>query len=173
MFTSPVQVAFSKGGKPAGSTIVPLALPSESVVTLLLNAEGELPATPVKRRSGLTQRLISLPSRNTEIVVFGFILLTTNLIGTLLAKNCTAEETLFPLTVLDWTPLATSLFCGLILEELLTAAAVTEEIAASLFSPPSELIDVKDGEEPTQFTMNELCKEEKLSFTSTFAKKIL
>ena len=105
--------------------MIPLALPSLSVVILPLNADGELPAIPVNRRSGLTHLLMFLPSRNTEISVFGFSLLTTNLIGTLLAKNCSAVDTLLPLVILLCTPLPTSLFCGLIFEVLPTEAALT------------------------------------------------
>ena len=108
--TSPVQVAFSSGGKPAGTTISPLALPYSSVVISPLNADKELPAIPVNLKSGFTQRLISLPSKKTYIFVLGFILLMTYLTGILLAKNAKEVETKLSPTVLVGTPFPTSLF---------------------------------------------------------------
>ncbi|WP_223618656.1 hypothetical protein, partial [Acinetobacter baumannii] len=104
---------------------------------------------------------MSLPSRNAEIFVFGFSLPITNLIGFVLAKNCSAVETTFSPTVLVLTPLPISLFCGLIFEELPTDAALTPAFAWVVLSSPSELIVVKDGEDPTQLTMKESCKLEK------------
>jgi hypothetical protein len=74
-------------------------LPFSSVVTEPLNADKEFPAIPVNLRSGFTHLLMFLPSKNIEILVFGFNLLTTNLIGTLLAKNCSAVDTELPRTV--------------------------------------------------------------------------
>ena len=49
--TSPVQVAFSDGGRPAGTTISPLALPYSSVVISPLNADKELPEIPLNLKS--------------------------------------------------------------------------------------------------------------------------
>ena len=107
---SPPHIAFSLGGVPAGSIIKPLALPYSSVVIDPLNADKEFPAIPVYLRSGLTQRLISLPSKKTYSLVLGFILPTLNLIGTLLAKNDSDVETILSPTDLVCRPLPTSLF---------------------------------------------------------------
>ena len=148
-------------------------MPSLSVVTVPLKADNELPAMPVNLRSGFTQRLISLPSKNTEILVFGFSLLITNLTGWLLAKNCNDVDTELPLTIEDCTPLATSLFCGLMFEELEIEALLTEDWDSKELICPRELIDVNDGEDPTQLTTKELYKLEKLSLTSCLAIKIL
>ena len=98
--TSPVQVAFSLGAYPAGSRIKPLALPFSSVTISPLNADREFPAIPVNLKSGLTQRLTFLPSRNTETLVRGLSLPITNLIGLVLAKNCSDVDTTFSPTVL-------------------------------------------------------------------------
>ena len=66
---SPPHTAFSLGGDPAGKIIKPDALPYSSVVIGPLNADREFPAIPVYLRSGLTQRLISLPSKKTYSLV--------------------------------------------------------------------------------------------------------
>ena len=120
-------------------------MPSLSVVIVPLKADSELPATPVNLRSGFTQRLTSRPSKKTEILVFGFSLLITNLTGWLLAKNCSEVDTELPLTIEDCTPLAISLFCGLIFEELETEALLTEDWDSKELICPRELIDVNDG----------------------------
>ena len=128
---------------------------------------------PVYLRSGLTQRLISLPSKKTYSLVLGFILPTLNLIGTLLAKNDSDVETILSPTDLVCRPLPTSLFWGLILEELPTDALWTDVLATCVLTLPNELIAVNDDVAPTQLITNELCKLEKLSFTLSFAKNIL
>ena len=171
--TSPVQVVFSSGGKPAGTIIKPLALPYSSVVTSPLNADKELPAIPVNLRSGLTQRPISLPSKKTYSLVLGFIRLTTNLTGILLAKNAKEVDTRLSPIAFVGTPFPTSLFCGLILEELPTEALETEVVACCVLTSPRELIAVNEVDVPTQLTTKELKRLEKLSFTFSFAKKML
>ena len=138
-----------------------------------MNVDKEFPAIPVNLRSGLTQRLMFLPSKNTYILVFGFILPTLNLMGTLLANSDNDVDTKLPFIVLVCTPLPTSLFCGLILDVLPTDAVCTDVLAICEFTPPRELMLVNDEEAPTQFTINELWILEKLSFTFSFAKKIL
>ena len=127
---------------------------------------------PVYLRSGFTQRLIFLPSKNTDTLVRGLSLPITNLIGLVLAKNCSDVDTTLSPTALVCTPLPSSLFCGLILEELPTEADLTEDLALAVFVSPRELIDVNEGEVPTQFTMNELWRLEKLSLLSSLAIKI-
>ena len=125
VFTSPVQEVFSFGAYPDGTRIIPLALPYSSVVILPLNTVEEFPATPVNLESGFTQRPISLFSIKTLNCVLGFILLIMYLMGTDLAKNLSEFATLVPLMVLYPTPLAISLFCGLMLEEVATVALCT------------------------------------------------
>ena len=138
-----------------------------------MNAESELPAIPVNLRSGFTQRLTFLPSKKTFILVFGLSLLIANCIGVLLAKNWSAVDTRFPLTFLVCNPLPTSLFWGLILEELDTEAKLIDDWASCVLTPPKELIELNDGAVPTQLTTNELCKLEKLSLISSLARKIV
>ena len=91
----------------------------------------------------------------------------------LLAKNDNAVETILPPTVLVCTPLPTSLFCGLIFDELEIAALSTVEFDCCEFTSPNELIDVKEGAVPTQLTTKELWILENASSTLSFAKKIL
>ena len=93
--------------------------------------------------------------------------------GTLLAKNDRDVATTLSPTLLVCTPLPTSLFFGLIFEELPTDAEATLVFATSEFTSPRELIDVNELDAPTQLTTKELCKLDKLSFTSSFAKKML
>ena len=133
----------------------------------------KFPAIPVNLRSGLTQRPISLPSKKTYIFVLGFILLITYFMGTLLAKKAKEVETRLSPILLVWIPFPTSLFWGLIFEELATDALATEVIACCVLTWPKELIVVKDVDVPTQLTTKELNKLEKLSFTFSFAKNML
>ena len=58
------------------------------------------------------------------------------------------------------------------LEELPTEADLTEDLAFDVLVSPRELIDVNDGDVPTQFTTNELCRLEKLSLALSLAIKI-
>ena len=59
------------------------------------------------------------------------------------------------------------------LEELPTDADATEVAALWELTSPRELIVVNEEDAPTQLTTKELCKLDKLSFTFSFAKKIL
>ena len=105
--------------------------------------------------------------------MLGFIRFTTNLTGILLAKNAKEVDTKLSPIAFVGTPFPTSLFCGLMLEELPTEALVTEVIDFCVLTSPRELIAVNDVDVPTQLTTKELNKLEKLSFTFSFAKKIL
>jgi len=95
-----------------------------------------------------------LPSKNTEIFVFGFSLRIVYLITLDLAKNDNAVETVLSPTVLDETPLPIWLLLGLMLEELPTFALSTDEFAAREDTSPKELIEVKLEDVPTQLTTN-------------------
>ena len=59
------------------------------------------------------------------------------------------------------------------LEELATDALATDVIACCVLTSPNELIAVNEVDVPTQLTTNELNRLEKLSFTFSFARKIL
>ena len=111
--------------------MIPLALPFSSVMIGALNVDSELPGIPVNLISGTTQRLIFLPSRNTNTSVLGFSLRMLNLTGMLRAKYCKELTIDLPPLVLVDTPLGVSLFCGLMLEELATDAGVTSSATIS------------------------------------------
>ena len=79
-----------------------------------------------------------------------------SLTGILLAKNDSAVETTLLPTPLVEIPFPTSLFSGLILEELEIEAVVTEESDTLLLTSLKDPILKKDLLAPNQLTLYEL-----------------
>ena len=96
------------------------------------------------------------PSMKAYTVVFGFRRLITYLTGILLAKNDREVATTLDPTPLVLIPLPTSLFWGLILEELPTEALATLELERLLLVSAKDPILKNALFAPIQLTLYEL-----------------